>query len=82
MDTRRLHTALIAVAATLTASAAIASAAPTFVLERIAGPDAGERYAVGIEARAFCMRLVLDAEGHTVMIAAPTGCTYCRRLVA
>jgi hypothetical protein len=82
MDTRRIHTALIAVAATFAASVSIASAAPTFVLEHVASDAAGEQYAVGIDARAFCMRLVLDDAGHSVRIAAPHGCTYCRRLAA
>ncbi len=79
MDTRQIRRTITALAATLAASASIASAGPNVIVERVSTPDLGERLAVGFEARALCVRIVAEAIGDTVRIQSPRGCTTCRR---
>jgi hypothetical protein len=74
MDTRFIRRTLTPLAATLAASASIASAGPTLIVERVTTPETGERLAVGFEARAFCLRIVAESVGNTVRIAPPRGC--------
>lgn len=84
MDTRFIRRALTAVAATLAASASIASAGPMLIVEGVSTPGLGERLAVGFEARALCLRIVAESVGNTVRIAPPRGCQSapCRRIFA
>jgi hypothetical protein len=76
MDTPSIRRTLTAIAATLAVAASIAGIGPTLIVERVATPDAGERLAVGFEARAFCLRIVAVLVGDTVRIAPPRGCRY------
>ena len=84
MDTRSIRRTLTALAATLAASASIAGAGPTLIVERATTPEFGEHLAVGFEARALCVRIVAESVGNTIRITPPPGCgsTFCRRIAA
>jgi hypothetical protein len=84
MDTRFARRTLTALAAALAASASIAGAGLTLVVERTTTPGLDERLAVGFESRAFCLGIVAESVGDTVRIASPRGCrpASCRRLRA
>ncbi len=74
MDTRFARRPLTTLLATLAASASIAGAGPTLIVEGVATPGHGDRIAVGFEARTLCLRIVAESVGNTVRIAPPHGC--------
>jgi hypothetical protein len=79
MDTRIINRTLTTLFATFGAAVSIAGAGPTVVIDPVSTPGA-ERLAVGIEVRAFCLRVVAEATLGTLEVNAPRGCAVCRQV--